>query len=117
MVSYVQGAYRKILVSGTTGADAVGIPNHGVTQLDGAAGSYVLAAPKLGARKTLFCTASTSNACIVRGSTGTSVKFDNQNATQLTFSSTVDKCVELMGLSSVRWLILSNVGTVTVGTS
>lgn len=116
-MAYVRDRYREIPVSATAGEEAVGIAPHGVTELGSSAATYVLGAPRLGYRKTIYCTSTSSDSRIVRGSTGTSVTFNNQGATQLSFSSTGDKCIDLLGVSSVRWLQLSNVGSVTLGTT
>src|SRR5680860_218018 len=76
----------------------VGISNYGVTELPStAAVDYVMDAPSEGISKTLYSVTTTSAAVVVRGSTGTSVKFGNQGATQLTFASTAQMAVELVG--------------------
>ena len=99
---------QSLEVSATTGTTALTIPNYGVTELPStAANTYVLAPPVEGVRKTLYSVTTTSAAVVVRGSTGTTVNFGNQSATQITFNATVDMCVELLGLSATRWLVVN----------
>lgn len=82
------------------------LSNYGVSNLAStAATEYVLDPPVEGIRKTLYSVTTTSAAVVVRGSTGTSVKFGNQGATQLTFAATHAMVVELLGLNSTQWLI------------
>jgi len=97
---------KSLEVSATTGSTAITIPNYGVSELlSTAANTYVLGAPDEGIRKTLYSVTTTSAAVIVRGSTGTTVTFDNQANTQITFNATVDMIVDLLGVSSTRWLV------------
>lgn len=82
------------------------IPNYGWSMLDStAATEHVLDPPAAGVRKTLCSVTSTSVAVVVRGSTGTSVKFGNQGDTQLTFAATVAMAVDLLGVNSTQWVI------------
>lgn len=93
------------------------IPNYGVTDVSTwAAGDYVLAAPAEGVRKVFVSVQGTSVARVIRGSTGTSVKFGSTAHTQLNFgNTTVACCIELMGYNSTQWLIMSAFPLATTG--
>lgn len=95
-------------VTGATSA-SVQIPNYGFTDLTTyAAGDYVMDAPSRGVQKTLVWASSSSAAVIVRLSTGTAVKAGHTGATQITFGlTTVDGAVQLLGLNSTRWALVS----------
>ena len=94
---------------GTTGGAVADMPNHGLSWITGNE-TYCLAPPAKGLRKTLVATStSTAAAAVVRGSTGTSVTFNAAGATQIDFAAatTATEVVELIGLSSVEWGIMS----------
>lgn len=102
----------------TSSSVAVAIPNYGVTDVTTwGAGDYVLDAPDEGVRKLLVQTSSTATSRVIRCSTGTSVKVNNQLGTQITLAATVDQSVGLIGLNSTRWLVLYTNGSPTIGTS
>lgn len=84
------------------------IPNYGVTYLT-SGNDYVLDAPGEGVLKRIICVSSSSLATVIRGSTGVTVTFNNNGATQIAFtaSSTVDRSVELLGVNSTRWTVLN----------
>lgn len=94
------------------GSSVVSIPNYGVSVLTGTtAKTYVLDAPVEGVRKTIFVGATVSTATVVRGATasGQTVTFNSTGGnTILTFAATVDKCIELMGISSTEWRIINS---------
>jgi hypothetical protein len=98
------------------------IPNSGVTLMQSVpATTRFLADPVPGCRKTL-CVVSTSTTGKVTLATTTSV-FRNQSTVagstgwKLVFSSSAPyKAVELLGISTFEYLIVNNVGTVTVAT-
>ncbi len=95
-------------ISGSTGG-IINLPNYGVTVLD-TSGEYVLDAPVAGVVKRLLVTSATSiNQIIVRASTGTAVKFNNDGATQIAFTAatTIDRSVELIGINSTRWAVVN----------
>jgi hypothetical protein len=94
----------------------IAIPNYGVTNVSTfATGDYVLDAPEEGVKKTLFCVSSTSIPVIVRLSTGASVKAGHTAATQIILGlTTIDSAIELVGVNSTRWAILSMTATSTV---
>ncbi len=100
-------------VTGTTGGASISLTNNGVTVLNhSSADTFMLAPPEAGCRKTLICTSSSSVARVVRTTSGSgdqTITFGNQTATKLSFTtaSTVDACVVLVGLSSVRWAVES----------
>ena len=97
------------IVDGTSGT--LRVPNYGHTLVTTADGAPIcMAPPEVGVVKRVSCLGitTTSATVIVRGSTGTSVTFNNAGATQLTFgadASTEAMTVGLVGLSSVKWLI------------
>lgn len=94
------------------------IPNYGVTDMTTwGAGDYVLGAPDEGVHKWLIQTSSTAASRIIRMSTGTTVKLNNQLGTQITMAATVDQAVHLIGVNSTRWIAVSTIGSVTLGTS
>lgn len=87
---------------------AVGISNAGVTEVSTATGTeVVLGAPVEGVEKTIYCLGitTTTASVTVRGSVGTDVTFNKAGNTQIVFSATVDMAVDLLGLSSTRWLV------------
>lgn len=112
MVRYVKGEQTASPL-GTTGGAVADIANEGLTILNmSTAETMTLAPPAQGARKLLVCTSSTSVARVVRTTTGSgdqSITVGNQTATKITFGAgtTVDALIELVGLSSVRWAIVS----------
>jgi hypothetical protein len=126
MVKYVAPTGLRIDVGvGTTGGATADLPRDGFSYLT-ANETYALAPPVKGARKTLALTSSTTSAgTTVRGSTGTTVTFDKAGATQIAFAAgtTEHQIVELIGLSSVAWGIVSaypvaaTAAGVTFGTS
>jgi hypothetical protein len=99
------------------------IPNSGFTLMGSVpATTRTLADPIPGCRKTL-CVVSTSTTGKVTMATTTSV-FRNQSTVagstgwKLVFSSSAPyKAVELLGISTFEYLIVNNVGTVTVATA
>lgn len=93
----------------SSSSTAIQIPNYGVTDLTTfTAGEYVMDAPDVGVSKTLVWASSSSAAVIVRMSTAQSVKVGNSAATQITFGlSTCDAAVQLVGLNSTRWALVS----------
>lgn len=101
-------------VAGSTGTGTA-IPNSGITTISSTAGAknYVLADPTAaGDRKMIICTAgSTNNTCVVKtGSTGCT--FDGSHGTA-TFSAAGDS-LELVALSTTRWFINVNNGSVAL---
>lgn len=93
------------VVAGTS--TAATLPSHGHSVLSTADGEVVMAAPAEGAVKrisVLGITTTTANVT-VRGSTATDVTFTAAGATQLVFNATVDMHVDLLGVSSTRWVI------------
>jgi hypothetical protein len=110
MVKYVAPTGLRIDVGvGTTGGAVADLPRDGFSYLT-ANETYALQPPEKGARKTLALTSSTTTAgATVRGSTGTSVTFNKAGATQIAFAAgtTEHQVIELVGLSSVAWAIVS----------
>ena len=106
---YVQTGAMADVGLGTTGGGVADLPNHGLSWLTGNE-TYTLQPPVKGARKLLVATStSTAAAAVVRGSTGTGVTFNAAGATQIDFAAatTATEVVELVGLSSVEWAIVS----------
>ena len=101
-------------VAGSTGTGTA-IPNSGITTVSSTSGAknYVLADPAAaGDRKMIICTAgSTDNTCVV--TTGsTACTFDGTHRTA-TFNAAGDS-LELVALSTTRWFINVNNGTVAL---
>lgn len=102
-----------------TGSTAADLANRGITQFGAtAAKTYDLAAPVEGAVKVLFCTdASTAAIQTVRASTGATINFFSTAGDEhiAKFSQDGDSIV-LVGLSSVRWGVVANIGAVAFST-
>jgi hypothetical protein len=101
-------------VAGSTGTGTA-VPNSGITTISSTSGAknYVLANPTAaGDRKMLICTAgSTANTCVV--TTGsTACTFDGSHRTA-TFNAAGDS-LELVALSTTRWFINVNNGSVVL---
>jgi hypothetical protein len=114
------------IVAGTTSASVVTIPNYGVTEITSAANTWTLAPPTEGCRKTLYSLGISSAARVVQLSTNAAaaVKVGNQSATRITFHSTVGMCVEMLGINSTQWVLVSvdppiaaNSSGIAIGTS
>lgn len=101
-------------VAGSTGTGTA-IPNSGITTIGstGGAMNYVLADPTAaGDKKMIICTAgSTDNTCVVT-TASTACTFDGTNRT-LTMNA-ADDSVELIALSTTRWFINVNNGSVAL---
>jgi hypothetical protein len=102
------GEVKKI-VSGTTSATVIGIPNYGVTEISSAANTWTLAPPAEGVRKILYAQGVSSAARVVQLSSdaAAAVKVGNQAATRITFNATVTQVVELLGINSTQWVVIS----------
>jgi hypothetical protein len=114
------------IISGTTSAAVVTIPNYGVTEITSAANTWTLAPPTEGCRKTLYSLGISSAARVVQLSTNAAaaVKVGNQSATRITFHATVGMCVEMLGINSTQWVLVSvdppiaaNSSGIAIGTS
>lgn len=103
------GEFRDDIVSATTGTTSVSIENYGVTVLTSGANTWTLAPPSSGVHKYLVSIASSSAARVVQLSTdgAATVKVGNQSATRVTFNSTVEMCVHLLGINSTQWTLVS----------
>lgn len=105
----------------TSSSAVTTIPNYGITDMSTwTAGEYVMDAPDTGVRKTLFRASSTAAAVIVRGSSGTSVSigsYATTAATQITFGSSTDMCMTLIGQNSTHWIVESAYCGLTVNTT
>ncbi len=97
------------IVSATTGAGAPTIPNYGVTEITSAANTWTLAPPVEGCRKVLYALGVSSAARVVQLSSdgAAAVKVGNQAATRITFNATVAMCVEMIGINSTQWVMIS----------
>lgn len=96
-------------IPGTTGAGVLTIANFGVTEISSAADTWTLAPPSEGVRKVLYALGASSAARVVQLSTNgaATVKVGNQSATRITFNATVAQAVELLGINSTQWIVLS----------
>lgn len=94
------------------GTAASTLAAHGVTRLmSTVAVTHELARPYPGVEKTLISSVTSTLAQIVTCASGTTL---DGSATTLTFASTVlNKCVKLVGLSTIQWGIVANTGSVT----
>lgn len=100
----------------TTGSTSANIENFGVTQIGStsAAKAYTLDAPVEGVRKVLSAVAgSTGTLATVTCASGTTLDGTNTIAT---FNASGD-VLTLFGLSSTRWTVAGNVGSVALSTS
>ncbi len=101
-------------VAGSTGTGTA-IPNSGITTVSSTSGAknYVLADPAAaGDRKMIICTAgSTDNTCVVKTGS-TACTFDGSHRTA-TFNAAGDS-LELVALSTTRWFINVNNGSVVL---
>ena len=115
-VTNVSSGGTAALAVGTTGGAVVGMPNHGISLIEGTSTEiFVIAPPVYGVQKRLICSAATTTVTpTVRFSTtagqgiasaggvpATILKFA---ATRSTVCATV---VDLVGLSSVQWAIVN----------
>lgn len=111
MVAYTKKGGASFVATGTTGGAVTSITNYGNTLLNATSAEiFCLDPPVAGVFKRLVMTTSSTAATpIVRGSTGVTVTFNNAAATQLTFTaaSSDDAVIELLGISSTRWAIVS----------
>lgn len=94
----------------TRGSSTVAtIPNYGVTLLTTDLGTdFVLAPPVAGCRKTLIMNQATTGVFVranVAGSTG--IIFGSTGPTVFEFDAAGDKSVELVGINSTQWHVLS----------
>jgi hypothetical protein len=101
----------------------ISIPNYGVTHIttEVTAGDWVLDPPVEGCHKYLYNVIATTG-IVVRGSTGTTVKFTDAGATQIKFDGSGEKVVHLIGRNSTKWLVASALSAaqstaIVIGTS
>ena len=123
-VTLAAGGYKALAISnlGSAAASisnvstlASGNPNYGISTITSAqlaGGTYPLTAPVAGVYKTITALIASTVARIVQAGTGAT--FDGTN-NQLT--STAIQTVELVGVSTTRWAIISNVAAATASTS
>jgi hypothetical protein len=96
----------------TSSSVATVIPNYGVTDMSTwPSGDYVMAAPVAGVQKTLLRVGGTTAACAVWGSTAQpkDVLFGDAGTShrKITFQSSVNCAVQLIGLNATAWAIVS----------
>jgi hypothetical protein len=129
MVSYVKKGPSAQVTLGATGGATTFIPNHGVSLVVATSSEiYALAPPEFGVEKTIVFSVSSSTGItpVVRGSTGQTVTFSGGTLggnTALptmfklaaTRSTNMNVCVDLLGLSSVSWLVKSVYPVMTTG--
>lgn len=95
-----------------TASTASTIPATGFSDLTSTgAVNYALAAPFKGAKKTLFKSAS-STAIITVSTTAAGATFDG-SSDAAAFNGAGD-CLQLVGLSTTRWAVVSNTGSVSI---
>lgn len=95
-----------------TASTAANVSNIGMTLLAStAAKTYTMDIPSIGCQKQVICTASSTTVqTLSSGSTG--ITFDG-SADTLTFNG-INESVILQGVSTTRWAILSNTGSVGI---
>ena len=120
---------------GTTGGTAVGMPNNGVSLIEGTSTEvYVLAPPPLGVMKTIVCVAATTTVTpTVRLSTNAAQGITLTGGVPATIfkfaatrSTVADPVVQMLGRSSIAWTMVSvypamatgaGVGAITLSTT
>ena len=104
------------LGSAFTASTAANISNIGLTQITStAAKTYTLDAPAQGCVCEIIYTGSSTTVQTV-ASGSTSISFNGTTGTQLTFNG-INEAVILKGISTTRWAIMSNVGSVGVAST
>ncbi len=98
----------------TTGSTAATMSNSGITKITSTATkTYNLADPVAGVQKEIICISTGTATKTVKCSTaGNNATFDATHHT-LTFAA-VNTAVILIGLSSTRWAVMSNVNSVGI---
>ena len=99
-----------------TGNLTISIPNYGMTDLSTMTGELVLDAPEAGSRKTLYRSVAGSSGTIVRFSSSNTVScgtLATTGGTQVTFNSTLDCVMVLLGVNSTHWAIESMFSGIT----
>ncbi len=100
-----------------TAATAATIPNSGVTTLSTAILSYTLADPVPGVRKTIIAPLpSTATGRFVQTSTANGVTFGSTGAFNK-WQSTASQSLELVGVSTTQYAVISNQGMSTLTTA
>lgn len=102
-------AVTESLGTATTGSTVVSIPNYGLSILAAGSNTYVLDAPEPGVVKTLWTAAGSSGARVVRLHPSSSLDSITvgPTATEIAFHSTAETLVQLVGVTSVKWHVLS----------
>lgn len=102
-----------------TASTATNLKSYGITQLAStAAKSYTLDAPYAGAYKEIVMTAGTTTInTVVCGSTVNGISVGGSSTTRKLQFNGINDAVILKGISTTKWLITSNVGSVAVATS
>jgi hypothetical protein len=104
-----RGEMRSLVPARSTGTAVVHVPNYGVTYItNSSAESYVLDAPEEGSEKTFLISAAASTVTVIRGNTAgaQTVSFNTTGGnTILTAGSTVDRCIQLVGINATQWFI------------
>jgi hypothetical protein len=98
------------LGTATTGSTVVSIPNYGLSVIAAGSNTYVLDAPEAGVTKFLYSAAGSSGARIVKlhpVSSGDSITVGSGGATEIAIHSTDNTVISLVGVSSVKWALLT----------
>jgi hypothetical protein len=117
LMPYIEGNVN----TATTGlGTTAGILNNGVTIISGSTQeSYVLGRPEIGITKRIVCTSATTTIQpIIRGSTAQTVTFDAVGNTMFRIkpaASSHEVVVDLMGLTTLRWVITNVYPCLTTG--
>ena len=98
-----------------TSASAL-IPNNGTTLISASTpGTYILANPEPDVRKVIIVQSASTGCRVQSNSTTNTIKPGTGWALAFATSAT-DKVIELVGVSTADWYIVSNPGSVTVTT-
>lgn len=98
----------------TDPGDGGALVAYGITALATSSGTRILATPYLGAQRTFYADGASTSGFRKIFTGSTLITFDGTNDV-LTSSAAGD--ISLLGLSTVRWTLVSNTGVGTLGTT
>lgn len=104
MVRYVKTGGETLATGVTAGA----LPPYGLSIIGTTAETYTLGAPYVGARKVITTTGGSSAARVIELGAGVRAGRDGTSFNKVTIHSTDVVTIELLGLSTDRWLIMQN---------
>jgi hypothetical protein len=104
MVRYVKTGGETFATAVTAGA----MPAYGLSVVGTTAETYTLAAPYVGARKVIMTTGGSSAARVIQLGEGVYAGRDGSSFNKVTINSTDVVTIELLGVSTSKWVILQN---------